>query len=416
MLPLLLAATFALPAVGVAVVAHLRQWRKTCAPAPDEVEATQPAEAAPTEDQAEPQEAAGQAEATPPNDQAPKDDQAEQRDAGAQPSRHRPASAVGCGLHIPPPQQIWTNHLGQDLPCGARTFQIFVKDGRGTKTLDVTSDFTASDIKAGVSPKAGYSLLDEPTYIKRCGTVMTDAMTLGQLGVGKGDQVHVLTQLAGGMPTSEELTNAFMKFDHDGDGYLSPAELKAILCRPTPDGKELTEERIDEIVRRYDANNDGVLSVEELAEAWQDLKLSQATTSSADTQCTTAAGKALAALVHAYGIAPGTPEAQAREISERGLWPETWDGGMTWHEGGNKDKALPAALVAAERAALAAVEAQNVALLGTNEPDSDAAAEYSHGCGVTIGFVVEFTETHDCWNWPTWKVMRDIVKPLTAAR
>ena len=59
MLPLLLAATFALPAVGVAVVAHLRQWRKTCAPAPDEVEATQPAEAAQTEDQAEEQEAAG---------------------------------------------------------------------------------------------------------------------------------------------------------------------------------------------------------------------------------------------------------------------------------------------------------------------------------------------------------------------
>ena len=70
----------------------------------------------------------------------------------------------------------------------------------------------------------------------------------------------------------------------------------------------------------------------------------------------------------------------------------------------------------AERAALAAVGAQNGALLGTNEPDSDAAAEYSHGCGVTIGFIREFTDTYDCWNWPTWRVMRDIVKPLTAAR
>ena len=365
MLPLLLAATFALPAVGVAVVAHLRQWRKTCAPAPDEVEATQPAEAAQTDDQAEEQEAAGQAEATPPNDQAPKDDQAEQRDAGAQPSRHRPASAVGCGLHIPPPQQIWTNHLGQDLPCGARTFQIFVKEGRRTKTLDVTSDFTASDIKAGVSPKAGYSLLDEPTYIKRCGTVMTDAMTLGQLGVGKGDQVHVLTQLPGGMGCGNSKQPAL---DH------------------VPDAP---------VARREPA-------VERMA--------------AADAQCTTDAGKALAALVHAYGIAPGTPEAQAREISHKGLWPETWDGGKTWNEGGNKDKALPPALVAAERAALAAVEAQNVALLGTNEPDSDAAAEYSHGCGVTIGFIREFTDTYDCWNWPTWRVMRDIVKPLTAAR
>ena len=137
----------------------------------------------------------------------------------------------------------------------------------------------------------------------------------------------------------------------------------------------------------------------------------------ADAQCTTAAGKALEALVQAYGIAPGTPEAQAREISHKGLWPETWDGGKTWKVGGNKKKkALPRAVVEAERAALAAVQAQNVALLGTNEPDSDAAAEYSHGCGVTIGFIREFTDTYDCWNWPTWRVMRDIVKPLTAAR
>ena len=128
------------------------------------------------------------------------------------------------------------------------------------------------------------------------------------------------------------------------------------------------------------------------------------------------AAKALEAAVQAFGIAPGPPEVQALALAQKGLWPETWDGGETWHEGGNKDKALHPALVAAERAALAAVEAQNVALLGTNEPDSDAAAEYSHGCGVTIGFIREFTDTYDCWNWPTWRVMRDIVKPLTAAR
>ena len=160
-------------AAGVVAWAHLRRhWRKSGAPpaAGEEVEATQP------------------------DDQALKADQAEQQ----QDARRRLAAALG-ELYVPPKQQIWTNHLGQDLPCGARTFQIFVKEGSRTKTLDVTSDFTASDIKAGVSPKAGYSLLDEPTYIKRCGTVMTDAMTLGQLGVGKGDQVHVLTQLPGGM-------------------------------------------------------------------------------------------------------------------------------------------------------------------------------------------------------------------------
>ena len=34
------------------------------------------------------------------------------------------------------------------------------------------------------------------------------------------------------MPTPEEIRRAFATFDTDGNGYLSVAELKAILCRP----------------------------------------------------------------------------------------------------------------------------------------------------------------------------------------
>ena len=71
---------------------------------------------------------------------------------------------------------------------------------------------------------------------------------------------------------------------------------------------------------------------------------------------------------------------------------------------------------ATEEEWLRRVQEEDLAAFGTLEPDSDAAAEYSHGCGVTIGFIREFTDTYDCWNWPTWRVMRDIVKPLTAAR
>ena len=33
---------------------------------------------------------------------------------------------------------------------------------------------------------------------------------------------------------------------------------------------------------------------------------------------------------------------------------------------------------------------------------------------MTIGWLVEFTEAHDCWEWPTSRVVRDIVKPETA--
>ena len=97
-----------------------------------------------------------------------------------------------------------------------------------------------------------------------------------------------------------------------------------------------------------------------------------------------AAAKALEASVQAFGIAPGSPEAQARALAEKGLWAETWDGGKTWHEEGNKKKALPAAVVKAELAAKAAVEVQNREMFGTIVPNSAAAAKYSHASWVEV--------------------------------
>ena len=76
------------------------------------------------------------------------------------------------------------------------------------------------------------------------------------------------------MPTTSEIASAFRVFDRDGSGSLSPAELKAILCRPAPGGTPMTADRVDRPVREFDANGDGVLSVGELAAAWNDLVVS----------------------------------------------------------------------------------------------------------------------------------------------
>ena len=35
--------------------------------------------------------------------------------------------------------------------------------------------------------------------------------------------------------------------------------------------------------------------------------------------------------------------------------------------------------------------------------------------GLTVEALVAFTYAHDCWDWPTWRVVRDIIKPATAA-
>jgi hypothetical protein len=41
-------------------------------------------------------------------------------------------------------------------------------------------------------------------------------------------------------------------------------------------------------------------------------------------------------------------------------------------------------------------------------------AEASHHRGVHALWLICFTFDHNCWDWPTWKVVRDIIKPATA--
>ena len=61
------------------------------------------------------------------------------------------------------------------------------------------------------------------------------------------------------------------------------------------------------------------------------------------------------------------------------------------------------------------VLAENQKDFGTNEPNSEKAAVASHNRGVTIEFLLDFTNKNDCWDWPTWKVVLEVVKPATAA-
>lgn len=61
------------------------------------------------------------------------------------------------------------------------------------------------------------------------------------------------------------------------------------------------------------------------------------------------------------------------------------------------------------------VMAEDLAAFGTNEPGSACAAAASHQRGVTIEYLLQFTREHDCWHWPTWKVVQDILRPGTRA-
>ena len=62
----------------------------------------------------------------------------------------------------------------------------------------------------------------------------------------------------------------------------------------------------------------------------------------------------------------------------------------------------------------ARTEAEDAVAFGTHAPGSDAAAAASHLRGVTIGWLLEFTELHQCWEWTTQEVVDRIIKPATA--
>ena len=153
----------------------------------------------------------------------------------------------------------------------APTFQIQVKVDGATVMLDAGSAWTAADVKAALHTKigrasGGYYL------VAGSGKPLNDgaATTLAALGVGPGDQLELRGRLRGGMPSQEAIRAAFALYDTNGDGQLSPDELKAIMCRPAPGGTQRTEAEVDELVRQFDADGDGMLSMEEIAKAWAD--------------------------------------------------------------------------------------------------------------------------------------------------
>ena len=128
-----------------------------------------------------------------------------------------------------------------------------------------------------------------------------------------------------------------------------------------------------------------------------------------------AARAALRAAVKAHRIPPGTPQQQGLALAKKALWAETWDGGVSWHAAGRKKKRLVLSPeeAAAERKVKAVVEEEDYAAYSTIEPDSEASAIASHARGVTIEFLINWTNENDCWDMPTWQVVRDIIKPAT---
>ena len=65
---------------------------------------------------------------------------------------------------------------------------------------------------------------------------------------------------------------------------------------------------------------------------------------------------------------------------------------------------------ATEQAHKAAAELEDSSI------DTSERGERLRARGVTIAFLLAFTKVLECWDWPTWRVVRDTIKPATEAR
>jgi calmodulin len=66
--------------------------------------------------------------------------------------------------------------------------------------------------------------------------------------------------------SEEEIRETFRVFDKDGNGYVSPAELRHVLSNI---GEKLNEDEIDEMIREADADGDGSINYEEFVAMMQ---------------------------------------------------------------------------------------------------------------------------------------------------
>ncbi len=60
--------------------------------------------------------------------------------------------------------------------------------------------------------------------------------------------------------SEEEVRETFRVFDKDGNGFISPDELRYVLGNI---GEKLTDEEIDEMITEADVDGDGLINYEE---------------------------------------------------------------------------------------------------------------------------------------------------------
>uniref|UniRef100_A0A2I3GWN7 EF-hand calcium-binding domain-containing protein 11 n=1 Tax=Nomascus leucogenys TaxID=61853 RepID=A0A2I3GWN7_NOMLE len=101
--------------------------------------------------------------------------------------------------------------------------------------------------------KEAFSLFDRDDD----GTITTKELETIMRSLGTTDSPEFLTTMSRKMKDTqneEEIREAFLVFDKDGNGYISAAELRHVVTNPR---EKLTDDKVDEMIREAGIDGDG---------------------------------------------------------------------------------------------------------------------------------------------------------------
>ena len=131
-------------------------------------------------------------------------------------------------------------------------FDLFDKDGDGTITIDELETVMRS---LDLHPTRA-ELQDMINEVDVDGSGKIEFTEFIQLMSVKGAPSN----------PDDEIYAAFKVFDKDGNGFISPAELRHVLMHI---GEKLTDDEIDEMIREADVDGDGSINYEEFVAMMQ---------------------------------------------------------------------------------------------------------------------------------------------------
>ena len=162
---------------------------------------------------------------------------------------------------------------GQELSASALPFEGSVDTGRAWRRLnhippfDSPDEFTAPAASfAAVSAGARLLGLAPAFALSEADAAETRARTAAAAWTRlvAVDKEEVAAEEAAAEERERQLREAFAKFDVDGDGFLTLAELRQVLQRPGG-GKQMTDAQVQQLFRKMDVDGDGKVDLDEFS-------------------------------------------------------------------------------------------------------------------------------------------------------